>query len=54
MQKKLEGKRFTTMNQLLNKLYDIFESVDEGMVERYAISIYNRIKAFIESNGNFN
>ena len=42
------------MNQLKNKLYDILESVDEGMVERYAISIYNRIEAFIESNGNFN
>ena len=38
------------MDQLKNKLYDIKESVDEGIVERYAISIYNRIEACFESN----
>ena len=51
MKKQLEGKRFATINQLKNKLYDIWESFDEGMVERYTMSIYNRIKACIESNG---
>ena len=34
-----------------NNLYDIWESVYEGMIERYAMSIYNRIEACIESNG---
>ena len=33
MKKQLEGKWFTTMNQLKNKLYDICESVEEGIVE---------------------
>ena len=38
------------MNQLKNKLYDVWESVNEGIVERYTMSIYNRIEACIESN----
>ena len=50
MKKQLEGKWFAAMNQLKNMLYDIWESVDEGMVRRYAMSIYNRIEACIESN----
>ena len=33
-EKQLEGKRFATMNQFKNKLYDIYWNVDEGMVER--------------------
>ena len=37
--KQLEGKRFATINQLKNKLYDIWESDDKGMVERYAMNI---------------
>ena len=39
------------MNKLKNKLYDICENVDEGMVKKYSLSIYNRIKACIKSNG---
>ena len=33
------------MNQFKNKLNDIWESTDEDMVERYAISIYYKIEA---------
>ena len=51
IEKKLEGKRFVTINQLKNILYDIWESIDESMAERYAISIYNKIEACNESNG---
>ena len=29
--------RFATMNQLKNKLYDIWRNADESMVERYKI-----------------
>ena len=50
MKKQLEGKGFATINQLKKKLFDIWESVDEGMIERYAMSIYNRIEACIKSN----
>ena len=39
------------MNKLKNKLYDICEDFDEGIVKRYSLSIYNRIKAYIKSNG---
>ena len=48
MKKHFEGKSFAKMNQLKNKQYDIWESVDDVMVERYAISIYSRIKAVLE------
>ena len=39
------------MNQLKNKLYDIWESVDEEMAERFAMIIYNKIEALIKNNG---
>ena len=37
------------MNKLKNKLYDIRKSVDEGIVEGYAIGIYNKIEVCIEA-----
>ena len=48
--KLLEGKRFATMNQLKNKLYDILKNDDENMVKRYVIGIYSRIEVCIKSN----
>ena len=43
MKQKLEGRKFATMTRLKNELYNIWGILEEGLVEKTCISIYDRI-----------
>ena len=51
MKRKIAGKTFTTINSLKNELYTIWRELDDEMIMKTWMSIYNRMNDWIEGKG---
>ena len=51
MKQKLEGRKFATMTSLKNELYNIWGILEEGLVKKTCISIYDRINDCLNAEG---
>ena len=51
MKQKIEGRKFATMTSLKNELYNIWGILEEGLVKKTCISIYNRINECLSAEG---
>ena len=51
MKRKITGKTFTTINSLKNELYTIWRELDDEMIMKTWMSIYNKMNDCIEGKG---
>ena len=51
IKRKIAGKTFTTINSLKNELYTIWRELDDEMIMKTWMSIYNRMNDCIEAKG---
>ena len=51
MKQKLEGRKFATITSLKNELYNILGILEEGLVKKTCISIYDRINDCLSAEG---